>query len=231
MTQSYVGGNAAQATHANWNDWDVATTSWVPATRKTATGKAVPGLAVTLSGGAFFETPGYPAVGRELDWTVWCNNGGNPTMRVQGIPFATWDLWVLDFQMYSWNTWTKVKSGTGSDSGTFGGAYQQAVAAIQILTQDVDSTTTTTTATTSTTTTTAVVAPVITAIRQTAPGVVLQWSATNAGSYRVQGSPALVQVMWSNVPGMGPVPGSNGTLSATDTNAGPQKFYRVLGTF
>ncbi len=117
------------------------------------------------------------------------------------------------------------------DQGPEEGGGRVHVMALQIYQAGGGTTTTTTTTTTSTTTTTTAAPPAITGIEGAGNDVMLQWSATNAGSYRVQGTPALVPVAWSNLPGMGPIPGSNGTLSATDTNAGLQKFYRVLWTY
>lgn len=71
--------------------------------------------------------------------------------------------------------------------------------------------------------------PAITALERAGSDVVLQWSATNTGSYSLESATSLFPTAdWSNVPGLGPVPGSNGTLSLTDTNAAElQKFYRV----
>lgn len=74
-------------------------------------------------------------------------------------------------------------------------------------------------------------APEFTGLQSTGGTIVLQWTATNSGSYRLQSSPALVPVAWSNVPGLAPIPGASGIMSATDTNAAQRKFYRVLWTY
>jgi hypothetical protein len=178
--------------------------------------------------------------------------GGNDTgfwhlkIAANGIPFATYDLYLY---MGGNNTPNSVKvGGTTQTQGTFTDDAPFTSAKTKVWygldstgALDIDvgagryilnaATTTTTTTTTSTTTTTTAAPPAITGVEGAGDDVVLQWSATNAGSYRVQGTPALVPVAWSNLPGMGPIPGSNGTLSATDTNAGLQKFYRVLWTY
>ena len=75
--------------------------------------------------------------------------------------------------------------------------------------------------------------PVITGLDREGSDFVLQWSATNVGSYAVESTTSLFPVAgWSNQPGLGPVPGSNGILSVTDTNATePQKFYRVRWSY
>ena len=131
VSPTYLGGSALR-TQDNWNNFDIATNAFTAAT-VTDNAVAVPGLTFAASGGAFFETPGHPTVGRELDWTVWCNNGGNQTFTVTGIPFETWDLVVLDYNQYNWDVWTTVLTGQTGSSATFGGGYQQAMGAMQIL--------------------------------------------------------------------------------------------------
>jgi LmbE family N-acetylglucosaminyl deacetylase len=91
--------------------------------------------------------------------------------------------------------------------------------------------TTTTTVTTTTTTTTTVARPAITGVQGSGDEFVVQWAATNVGSYQVEATASLAPMSWSNLPGLGPIAGSNGILSATDTNAGLKKFYRVIWTF
>jgi hypothetical protein len=89
----------------------------------------------------------------------------------------------------------------------------------------------TTTVTTTTTTTTTAALPAITGVQGSGDEFVVQWAATNVGSYQVEVTTSLAPMSWSNLPGLGPIAGSNGILSVTDTNAGLKKFYRVVWTF
>jgi hypothetical protein len=169
------------------------------------------------------------------------NSGSTPTvMTISGIPYGTYDLYIGG---EAWHVGSiggtvigqsSVFTGLSGDIKLYaehGHPYDNMFRLSYIQIVEAGSPPTTTTTTTSTTTTTTAAPPAITGVEGAGNDVVLQWSATNAGSYRVQGTPALLPVAWSNLPGMGPIPGSNGTLSATDTNAGPQKFYRVLWTY
>ena len=129
--------------------------------------------------------------------------------------------------------WWRHKRATGPDRFVF---YNTFALPDPLPIGDVTPTTTTTTTTTVTTTTTTTTTAVlggteITALYPVGNAFVLEWSAASNGFYQVESTPSLVPVAWSNVPGMGPIPGSSGTLSATDTNASLQKFYRVLWTY
>jgi hypothetical protein len=60
------------------------------------------------------------------------------------------------------------------------------------------------------------------------PGAVSFLSDTGA-VYTLQHRADLLAGGWSNAPGAGPLQGTGGTLTLTDTNppVGPQRFYRV----